>query len=63
MVSEQHLQQARPEYLDRLRNENRLELVTVPPRRQMNVLVLSVYFLLMLGLLLLAWILLASLGK
>ncbi len=63
MVSEQHLQRARPEYLERLRREGRLELVTAPERRQLRLIVVAVYLLLLLGLSLLAWSLLASLGK
>lgn len=63
LVNEQHLQQARPEYLQRMRDEGRLEVVTVPPRRQMGLALLCVYLLLIGGLVLLVWTLLAALGK
>ena len=63
LVSEQHLRRARPEYLDRLRREGRLKLVTAPQPRQLRLIIVAVYLLLLLGLSLLAWSLLASLGK
>lgn len=63
LVSEQHLRRARPEYLDRLLREGRLKLVAAPQRRQLRLIIMAVYLLLLLGLSLLAWSLLASLGK
>ena len=63
MVSEQHLQRARPEYLERLRGDGQLELATTPEPRQLKLIIVGVYLMLFVGLSLLAWSLLAALGK
>ncbi|MBC8870258.1 MAG: cytochrome c3 family protein [Planctomycetes bacterium] len=65
MVSEQHLQSARPEYLERMQQEGRLEQIrtTAPSTRRLWAVSLGGLTILALGLALLAWILLASLGK
>jgi hypothetical protein len=65
MVSEEHLRQARPEYLERLRREGRLQEVriTAPPRRRLLMAGLGGLLFLMLGVVVLLWILWAFLGK
>ena len=65
MVSEEHLRRARPEYLDRLRREGQIEqLRTIAPsRRKLWPVIVAEGVLLVLTLVLLAVILLASLGN
>ncbi|MCY2996364.1 MAG: hypothetical protein NTY19_52235 [Planctomycetota bacterium] len=65
LVSENHLQAARPEFLERMRREGKLEQmrVVVPPRRRLRPVILVGTVVFTLGLLMLLAILLASLGK
>jgi cytochrome b subunit of formate dehydrogenase/glutaredoxin len=65
LVSEDHLQTARPEFLDRMRREGKLDplRVVVPHRRRLRPLILIGTVVFLLGVLMLLAILLASLGK
>jgi hypothetical protein len=65
LVSEDHLQTARPEFLERMRREGKLDQmrVVVPHRRRLRPVILAGTLVFTLGLLMLLAILLASLGK
>jgi hypothetical protein len=65
LVSEDHLLTARPEYLDRLRREGKLEEIrtTVPGERWLKRFAWAGLFILVAGLLLLIGILVANLGE
>ena len=65
VVSEEHLRKARPEYIARLEREGRLEeLITVAPSRQrLRIATTAGFVIVMAGLALVAWMLLAYLGK
>ena len=65
IVSEEHLRKARPEYLERMQREGRLEQLTAvaPSRRRLRPVAVGGGLLLLLGFILLVWILLAALGK
>lgn len=64
MVSETHLQKARPEYFERLRREGRLEALrtTVPVRRQLRWWAMGALSVLAIALIVLAGVMLAFLG-
>jgi cytochrome b subunit of formate dehydrogenase len=65
LVSEEHLRSARPEYLDRLRREGKLEevLTVVPEKRWLRRIAWAGWSILAVGMVLLAVILLVSLGE
>lgn len=65
LVSEEHLEVARPEFLERMRREGKLDemRVIVPPRRSLRPAAVSGFLVVTLGLILLLAILLAALGK
>ncbi len=65
LVSEEHLQKARPEFLERLQREGRLEELrtTIPSRAQLRLSILAGLFLLGVALVLLVAVMLAFLGK
>ena len=65
LVSEEHLQMARPEYLERLRREGLLEevLTVIPEKRWLRTIAWSAWSVLATGLILLAAIVLASIGE
>jgi hypothetical protein len=64
-VSEEHLQKARPEFLERLREEGRLDELrtTIPARGQLRLSILAGLFLLGAAVVVLAAVMLAFLGK
>ncbi len=65
LVSEEHLQAARPDYLERLRRDGSLEeiLTVVPEQRWLRTIAWSAWSILATGLVLLAVIALASIGE
>ena len=65
VVSERHLRTARPEYLARLEREGRLEHLQTPAptRRRVRRAFLAGFLVIAIGLILLAWSLIAYLGK
>jgi cytochrome b subunit of formate dehydrogenase len=65
LVSEEHLQKARPEFLERLRQEGRLEELrtTIPSRGQLRLSILTGVFILAVAVVVLAAVMLAFLGK
>jgi cytochrome b subunit of formate dehydrogenase len=65
LVSEEHLQEARPEYLERLRREGKLEALrtVVPSHRRLRLFIWSGSIVLLVGLVLLFLIWFAILGK
>jgi cytochrome b subunit of formate dehydrogenase/nitrate/TMAO reductase-like tetraheme cytochrome c subunit len=65
VVSEEHLRRARPEYLERLRREGKLQQMQViaPSRRRLRLEIMGSLLVILMGLILLALSLLAYLGK
>jgi hypothetical protein len=65
LVSEEHLEKSRPEFLERLRREGRLEELrtTIPSRSYLRGWILGGLLVLGLALVLLAAVMLAFLGK
>jgi hypothetical protein len=65
VVSEEHLRRARPEYLERLRREGKLQQMqaVAPSRRRLRLEIAGSLLVILMGLILLALSLLAYLGK
>jgi hypothetical protein len=65
VVSEEHLRRARPEYLERLRREGKLQQMqaVAPSRRRLRLEIMGSLLVILMGLILLALSLLAYLGK
>ena len=65
LALEEHLQTARPDYLERMRQEGKLDQIRAiaPSRKRFWPTILAWFLIIALGLILLAGILLADLGK